>query len=114
VVGVRSAEDIAEELALLDEKLNSYLASVAKCYWCGRDLTSDSAVIHLDHIIPVCEGGFYLKDNLVPACRACNLRKSGKLPWEFMPHREDLWGSYREAYERLALPSWARWKRHGL
>jgi hypothetical protein len=42
------------------------------CYWkCGRELTT--ATVEADRVVP---GGSYRRDNIVPACRPCNLARS--------------------------------------
>jgi hypothetical protein len=42
------------------------------CWWgCGRSV--DQATVEADRIIP---GGSYRRDNIVPACRPCNLARS--------------------------------------
>jgi 5-methylcytosine-specific restriction endonuclease McrA len=42
------------------------------CYWeCGTELTE--ATVEADRIVP---GGSYRRDNIVPACRDCNLARS--------------------------------------
>ena len=46
------------------------------CQYCGGVAT------HVDHVIPVCQGGTSDPDNLVAACQRCNLKKSGKTPQE--------------------------------
>jgi len=40
-----------------------------RCVYCGAEAT------HVDHIIPVSRGGTYRSNNLVAACRSCNLSK---------------------------------------
>lgn len=45
-----------------------------RCSYCGR--TPPEAILHVDHVIPVSEGGSDKLDNLVTACDACNLGKS--------------------------------------
>lgn len=48
-------------------------------YGCGRDATT------WDHVIPWCDGGsFKQAGNAVPACRRCNVRKSGSDPWPWI------------------------------
>jgi 5-methylcytosine-specific restriction endonuclease McrA len=44
-----------------------------RCIYCGeiKPLTRDC-------IIPVSKGGYYTKDNVVPACRSCNARKGDR------------------------------------
>lgn len=49
-----------------------------KCRYCGKR----PRPIHLDHIIPVCQGGSNHPDNLVTACPDCNLKKGGRTPEE--------------------------------
>lgn len=46
-----------------------------KCLYCGR--TPPDVLLHVDHIIPVCEGGDNSRDNLATSCDKCNLGKSG-------------------------------------
>lgn len=42
------------------------------CWWrCGRKL--NDRIVEADRIIP---GGSYRRDNIVPACRPCNLARS--------------------------------------
>jgi hypothetical protein len=47
------------------------------CQYCGRQ--PPEVVLHLDHIIPVIEGGDSDPLNLVTACQDCNLGKGRKL-----------------------------------
>lgn len=61
------------------------------CAYCGRDLfygTPDSdedksRQINWDHWLPVILGGRDIIENLVPACRDCNLSKKSKHPAAF-------------------------------
>lgn len=46
------------------------------CQYCGEPAN------HVDHIIPVCQGGADKLDNLVAACRFCNCSKGGRTPAE--------------------------------
>jgi hypothetical protein len=46
--------------------------SEVKCFWeCGREL--NVWIVEADRIVP---GGSYRRDNIVPACRPCNLARS--------------------------------------
>jgi hypothetical protein len=47
------------------------------CQYCGR--RAPDVILYLDHVIPACQGGKDVKHNLVTACEACNLGKSGRL-----------------------------------
>jgi hypothetical protein len=46
-----------------------------KCRYCGK--TSADAILVVDHIHPVCEGGTDDPENLATACEPCNQGKSG-------------------------------------
>ena len=56
---------------------------VCACQFCGR-LTFSSAERHSDHRIPVSRGGKHTSENLVIACKDCNLRKHAKTEYEFL------------------------------
>jgi 5-methylcytosine-specific restriction endonuclease McrA len=43
-----------------------------KCAYCSRLAT------HLDHVEPLSRGGTDTENNIVPACRTCNLSKGAK------------------------------------
>lgn len=45
-----------------------------KCYYCGA--TSETAQLHLDHVIPYSKGGTTDPTNLITACQTCNIGKS--------------------------------------
>lgn len=49
-----------------------------KCAYCGS-----TERIEIDHKTPVSRGGLNTIENIVPACRACNRRKSSKTAEEF-------------------------------
>lgn len=51
-----------------------------KCVYCG----SETGPFHLDHVVPVVQGGHSRADNLVVACAPCNLSKGGKTPSEWV------------------------------
>lgn len=44
-----------------------------RCVYCGQ--TADDAPLHVDHVIPLYEGGRTVASNLVTACQSCNLGK---------------------------------------
>jgi 5-methylcytosine-specific restriction endonuclease McrA len=43
----------------------------SRCFYCGQPSTK----MEVDHVIPVSRGGTTDETNLVPACKACNLKK---------------------------------------
>lgn len=62
-----------------------YAGQGGKCYWCEESLATTG--YHIDHVVPLSRGGSNHPDNIVLACRSCNLRKADILPWTFAPHR---------------------------
>jgi 5-methylcytosine-specific restriction endonuclease McrA len=53
-------------------------AHSGRCAYCAA-----VAVVHADHRIPLARGGSNSIDNIVPACRSCNLRKGTMSEAEF-------------------------------
>lgn len=47
-----------------------------RCYRCGRLLTIETVTV--DRIIPGCQGGTYRRNNIRPACSACNSETGGR------------------------------------
>lgn len=45
------------------------------CQYCGN--SPPNVVLHVDHIVPVCDGGDGSPENLITSCKTCNLGKSG-------------------------------------
>jgi 5-methylcytosine-specific restriction endonuclease McrA len=45
----------------------------SRCQYCGRDADS------IDHVVPRSRGGAHAWDNVVAACRRCNLAKGNRL-----------------------------------
>lgn len=82
------------------------------CQYCGA--APGRSLLTLDHVLPRSRGGQTSWDNVVTACRACNMRKSDRTPEEAgmvlrkrpgRPHylafllladagRSDVWGKY--------------------
>jgi hypothetical protein len=50
------------------------------CQYCGASVSLGSAT--LDHVKPLSRGGAHSWDNVVTACRPCNIRKGDRLPFE--------------------------------
>jgi len=55
--------------------------SAGICYYCGKKVVFKN--ITMDHLVPIARGGRSTKDNLVPACKACNNKKKSMLPLEW-------------------------------
>lgn len=47
----------------------------APCYRCGEML--DEAALTVDRIVPGCQGGRYVRNNIRPACGPCNSQTGG-------------------------------------
>ena len=52
-----------------------------KCHYCGA--VSPLKELTMDHLMPLAMGGGSTKDNLVPACKACNSKKKSMMPLEW-------------------------------
>ncbi len=50
--------------------------SSCECVHCGTGLTYET--VEADRIVP---GGSYRRDNVQPACRGCNARRSDNAEW---------------------------------
>lgn len=50
------------------------------CQYCKRRMNTSE--LSLDHVIPRSRGGKTTWDNVVSACRRCNVRKGSRTPWE--------------------------------
>lgn len=51
-----------------------------RCYYCQRD----DVPLEIEHVIPVRRGGEHTVSNVVPACRACNVRKGKRTADEYL------------------------------
>lgn len=49
---------------------------IKQCHWCGVDL--HPSFTHMDHVVPLCEGGQHTVENVVAACANCNMKRE----WE--------------------------------
>jgi hypothetical protein len=54
-----------------------------KCFYCNDQLTIDDEW-HIEHKQPKSKGGTNDIENLVPACKSCNLKKHNKTAKEFL------------------------------
>lgn len=49
------------------------------CEYCGLSQAGQAATFHVDHVVPIAEGGQTTEANLALACVSCSLRKSARL-----------------------------------
>lgn len=61
-----------------------YRLQQGKCPCCGKPLGKD---FHLDHVVPLIEGGTHTDDNVQLLRAKCNLQKNRKHPIDFMQSR---------------------------
>lgn len=67
---LRVRDAVPARLRFLVLKRDAY-----RCTYCGKT-AGPGVVLHVDHVIPVADGGPTTEDNLVTACDECNLGKS--------------------------------------
>lgn len=60
-------------------KKNIFKRDAYTCQYCGRD---SGERMTIDHVVPKSQGGRTIWENVVSACRACNLRKGNRRPGE--------------------------------
>lgn len=58
------------------------------CWYCGLQVGYPN--LTMDHVIPLARGGRSTKDNLVPCCKACNIKKKSSLPVEWDEYMDTL------------------------
>lgn len=81
-----------------------------KCLYCGK--AAPEVILHVDHVLPVCEGGTNESANLVTACQACNLGKSGVMLSRIPASLKETARQEREKFAQLnAYNEWLREKR---
>ena len=69
------------------------------CRYCGRQ--SDTVALHVDHVLPVCQGGENNPENLVTSCADCNLGKGGKTIAQSAPTEADRLRMAQEMNEQI-------------
>lgn len=69
------------------------------CRYCGKQ--SDNAVLEVDHVIPVCQGGTNDLENLITSCVDCNRGKGGKKIDQAAPSEADRLRLAQERNEQM-------------
>lgn len=93
VLHLRRYERMRRPVIRLSRK-NLMLRDEHQCQYCARRLPTRE--LNIDHVLPRSRGGSDSWENLVTACRACNLRKGRRTPDE-------------AAMRLLRTPSAPRW-----
>jgi 5-methylcytosine-specific restriction endonuclease McrA len=57
---------------------NVFLRDQYACQYCGKKLPDQH--LTLDHVKPVVQGGRKTWENIVTACKSCNVKKGGRTP----------------------------------
>jgi len=80
-----------------------------ECAYCGID----NADLEREHVIPVSKNGAYIKSNIIPACRSCNMSKLDRFLEDWYPKQEfyselkhkkiNRWTRATEKSQQLAL-----------
>jgi 5-methylcytosine-specific restriction endonuclease McrA len=81
VLHLRRYERMRRPVIRLTRK-NVMLRDAHQCQYCGR--RPPVRDLNIDHVLPRSRGGMDSWENLVTACRLCNLRKGWKTPEEAM------------------------------
>ena len=75
---VKANKDKREQLKKDGNVPSSFVRQLRKmpCNYCGKFYDGK---MQIDHVLPISKGGLHIVENLVSACRTCNLSKSDKL-----------------------------------
>ena len=71
---------IPRPIALAPSRRSIMIRDNYTCQYCGA--TPPRATLTLDHVLPRSRGGQTTWDNIVTACRSCNVRKGDRTPEE--------------------------------
>jgi 5-methylcytosine-specific restriction endonuclease McrA len=71
---------IPRQVTLAPSRNSVMLRDNHTCQYCG--MTPGRAALTLDHVLPRSRGGLTTWENVVVACRACNIRKGDRTPEE--------------------------------
>jgi len=73
------------KMARCELRRDLYRAQIGRCRYCDRPmklarrLKGDPRECTIDHVVPLSRGGTFDLDNLVAACRECNIEKGQRL-----------------------------------
>lgn len=93
---IREARKRANGGVLMDyeweELLNQYSH---QCAYCGN-----AENLTIDHVIPISRSGLHIKENIVPACYTCNVKKNARTAEEFIEQEAE----YLKSDGKLIFP----------
>jgi 5-methylcytosine-specific restriction endonuclease McrA len=76
----RSKASKSDSKTMANDIAAIYKSQKGKCWWCGKKVGD---TYHVDHRVPLAQGGTNDPGNLVVSCPECNLSKGGKMPHEW-------------------------------
>lgn len=78
VIVVKNAWVRRKRLSVSCSRRNIFVRDNGECQYCGHVLTTQE--YQVEHVIPRCQGGTSVWENVVAACIRCNQKKSGMTP----------------------------------
>ena len=96
----KRAREIGSPLRITVDELSALMEKFGwSCFYCGD---GDRDVLTLDHLYPLSKGGPNWIENMAPACWNCNMRKSNKYIWEFLPYmNSQTMRDWMDSYEAI-------------
>jgi 5-methylcytosine-specific restriction endonuclease McrA len=77
----RTCRRVSDDGTLTPDVVQRLFACCTHCAYCGELMTPRQKT--LDHVMPVSRGGVHGVQNVVIACRRCNVRKGARTPEEW-------------------------------
>jgi 5-methylcytosine-specific restriction endonuclease McrA len=78
IIVVKNAWTKRKRLSVPCTRRNLLIRDHATCQYCGKGVSTSDYTI--DHVIPRCQGGKTVWDNVVVSCQRCNFPKAGRTP----------------------------------
>ena len=116
VIVVRNAWERRRKLAVPCTRRNLLVRDNASCQYCGKVIKTQEYTI--DHVMPLCQGGKSVWDNLVIACMRCNKTKGGRTPEQagmvllskpYTPKATDPRFNFKLHIKKMR-PEWKEWE----
>lgn len=76
---IRFVDAVTPEINVVKfSRENIYARDRGRCQYCGSHVKANE--FEYEHVIPRCQGGKTIWENIVVACTGCNQKKAGKTP----------------------------------
>ncbi len=100
--------DAARGLPITKDHIDRLIAyQSGLCAYCNGSLGND---YHMDHFVPLAKDGQHSTDNIVLACRSCNLKKGAKDPLQFIESSASNPKKFTESREQSRVVVWSHKK----